>query len=46
MTPLRRRMTVGHASSKRCHGKAPLRDGFVSQTTFPSLRDDAQVPTE
>src|SRR3984893_1532199 len=37
---------LGHASSKRCHWKAPLRDGFVSQTTFPPLRNDAQVATD
>jgi len=37
---------LGHATSKRCHGKAPLRDGFWSQTTCPSLRNDTQVAGE
>jgi hypothetical protein len=34
---------MSSATSKRCHGKAPLRDGFLSHTTFPSLRNDTRV---
>jgi hypothetical protein len=41
--PLVHLHVLGHATSKRCHGKAPLRGGLLSQTTFPSLRNDTRV---